>query len=57
MLYKQRKKLNQDMNESILLGRCFTKPNTIALAEKLITSYIIFPIVNLPKSHGSLKLT
>lgn len=38
---------------SILLGRCSTKPNTIALLEKLITSYMIFPIGNLPESHAS----
>lgn len=33
------------------------KPNTIALLEKLITSHVIFSIVNLPMSHASLKLT
>lgn len=38
---------------SILLGRCSPKSNTTALLETLITSYIIFPIGNLPESHAS----
>lgn len=41
----------------VLLGKFPAKPNTIVLPKKLITSYIIFPIVNLPKSDVSLKLT
>lgn len=41
----------------ILLGRYLAQPNTTALLEKIITSYIIFQIVNFSESHASLKLT